>query len=178
MNYSSQAGVPNYFESLKKFKYKRIPVYDAPTSDLLMHADEIVNFIASGMIHGSVLVHCQRGVSRSSVCVAFYLLRRTEMCLKEVMILMSSKRPQVKPIDTFLDQLKLYEERCVKGQDKKHNKGERKRRAELSEGRQKKTKTIGPSMPQQATSLIPLSPTKSSGNDNNISVIGPALPPS
>lgn len=69
------AGVPNYFESNKAVKYKRISVYDASTSDLLSHADEIVNFISSGLHHGSVLVHCQRGVSRSATAVIFFLIR-------------------------------------------------------------------------------------------------------
>ena len=72
------AGVPNYFENNKSgmaIKYKRIPLYDASTSDLLSRAEEIVKFISSGLHHGSVLVHCQRGVSRSVTAVMFYLIR-------------------------------------------------------------------------------------------------------
>lgn len=71
------AGVPNYFEHNKTsaIKYKRISVYDASTSDLLSYAQEVVNFISSGLHHGSVLVHCQRGVSRSATAVIFYLIR-------------------------------------------------------------------------------------------------------
>ena len=73
------AGVPNYFEHNKgggmSIKYKRISVYDASTSDLLSYAEEVVNFISSGLHHGNVLVHCQRGVSRSATAVMFYLIR-------------------------------------------------------------------------------------------------------
>ena len=74
------AGVPNFFEGKvgsggSKIQYKRIPVYDASTSDLLSHADEIVNFINNGLHHGSVLVHCQRGVSRSATAVMMFLMR-------------------------------------------------------------------------------------------------------
>jgi hypothetical protein len=71
-----QAGVPNYFAG--QFVYYRIPVYDAPTSasELLDQADEICRFIAVGLVRGgSVLVHCQRGVSRSVTAVLFYLMR-------------------------------------------------------------------------------------------------------
>jgi protein-tyrosine phosphatase len=72
-----QAGVPNYFESSGAFVYKRIPVLDASTSvsDFVEKADEIVKFIATGLCHGSVLVHCQRGVSRSTTAVLLYLMR-------------------------------------------------------------------------------------------------------
>lgn len=74
------AGVPNYFEGKTgpgghKILYKRIPVFDAATSDMLSHADEIVNFISNGLHHGSVLVHCQRGVSRSASAVIMFLIR-------------------------------------------------------------------------------------------------------
>jgi len=72
---SIQAGVPNYFEA--SFTYQRIAVYDASTSttELLAAADSIVAFIAKALHHGSCLVHCQRGVSRSTTAVLFYLMR-------------------------------------------------------------------------------------------------------
>ena len=71
------AGIPNYFENAvgSKIKYKRIPVYDASTSDLLSYADEMVEFISQGLHHGGVLVHCQRGVSRSATAVVMFLMR-------------------------------------------------------------------------------------------------------
>jgi protein-tyrosine phosphatase len=70
------AGVPNYFEnSCSEIKYKRISVYDSASSDLLSHADEMVEFISSGLHHGGVLVHCQKGVSRSATAVIMFLMR-------------------------------------------------------------------------------------------------------
>lgn len=73
------AGVPNFFEHSNdkghKIQYKRIPVYDASTSDLRAYAEEIVSFISNGLHHGSVLVHCQRGVSRSATAVMMFLIR-------------------------------------------------------------------------------------------------------
>mmetsp|Transcript_88343 Transcript_88343/g.247131 ORF Transcript_88343/g.247131 Transcript_88343/m.247131 type:complete len:136 (+) Transcript_88343:80-487(+) len=73
---SIQAGVPNYFEKSGKFVYRRIPVYDAATSTTTLEekAEEIVSFISSGLFHGSVLVHCRHGVSRSTTCVVMYLM--------------------------------------------------------------------------------------------------------
>lgn len=72
-----QAGVPNYFESSGRFVYHRIPVYDAAlsASDILDAADDIVSFIGKGLLRGSVLVHCERGVSRSTTAVLMYLMR-------------------------------------------------------------------------------------------------------
>lgn len=70
-----QAGVPNYFEKTPGFVYKRIPVYDAATSNLLEYADKAVAFIANGLHHASVLVHCQKGISRSATVVLFFLMR-------------------------------------------------------------------------------------------------------
>eukprot|EP00979_Chaetoceros_neogracilis_P002535 scaffold433_cov260-Chaetoceros_neogracile.AAC.62 len=71
---SIQSGVANYFEKKKVFAYKRISVYDASTTDLLSYAPQIVSFISKGLNYGSVLVHCQRGVSRSTTAVLFYLM--------------------------------------------------------------------------------------------------------
>jgi len=112
INENAQAGVPNYFESSKTFVYKRICVYDAPTSDLLSHADEAVKFIASGLCHGSVLVHCQQGVSRSTTCVAFYLMRKEGMTLNEAMKSIRETRPDAQPIPVFMEQLSEYETKC------------------------------------------------------------------
>ena len=89
---SIQAGVPNYFEKSNNgggssgnnkgggrttFVYKRIPIYDSSTSvsELESNANEIVNFISKGLYHGSVLVHCHQGISRSTTCVLLYLMR-------------------------------------------------------------------------------------------------------
>lgn len=50
-------------------------MYDTATSDLTPYADDAVRFISKGLIHGSVLVHCMHGKSRSATCVGFYLMR-------------------------------------------------------------------------------------------------------
>lgn len=73
-------GVSNYFEKTPQspFTYMRIPIYDSEMSsqDLYnVYADQIVSFISSGLYHGSVLVHCHRGISRSSTAVLFYMMR-------------------------------------------------------------------------------------------------------
>lgn len=114
---SIQAGVPNYFEKKKpaKLKYRRIPVFDLPTSasDLLSRAPSIVSFISNGLHHGSVLIHCQRGVSRSATALLFYLMNRQGMTLNSALSLCQEKRPCVQPIAAFMEKLREYEEQCI-----------------------------------------------------------------
>ena len=112
-----QAGVPNYFEKKKpiKLKYRRIPVFDLPTSagDLLSRAPSIVSFISNGLHHGSVLIHCQRGVSRSATALLFYLMSRQGMTLNSALSLCQEKRSCVQPIAAFMEKLREYEEQCI-----------------------------------------------------------------
>jgi protein-tyrosine phosphatase len=76
---SAHVGVPNYFEkSNPKFTYLRIPLFDDATSVKELqstYATKIVDFIHRGLYHGNVLVHCHHGISRSTTCVALYLMR-------------------------------------------------------------------------------------------------------
>ena len=113
-----KAGVPNYFENnpKMKIKYKRIPLLDAPTSNLLEYADAAVQFISSGLHHGSVLVHCQRGVSRSVSFVSFFLMRHKslKMSMDDAMKMIKEKRSIANPIDAFVEQIKQYEKKCNK----------------------------------------------------------------
>eukprot|EP00804_Cyclotella_cryptica_P030829 CCRYP_015066-RA/>CCRYP_015066-RA protein AED:0.22 eAED:0.64 QI:0/0/0/1/0.5/0.33/3/0/304 len=93
-------------------QYKRIPVYDASTSDMLSYAEEIVNFISNGLHHGSVLVHCQRGVSRSATAVIMFLIRKANMTYEQSLQLCQKRRRVVDPIPAFCEQLKEYEKDC------------------------------------------------------------------
>ncbi len=144
------------------FVYKRIQVYDAPASDLLSHADEAVNFISSGLCHGSVLIHCHQGISRSTTCLAFYLVRKIGLNLQDAMALIQEKRRQAQPIANFMEQLREYESKCrelgvIKASDDT-------RAIRPSETRQG-LKRIGPSMPP------------SEGNSKKAKVIGPLMRP-
>lgn len=58
----------------------------------------------------SVLVHCYYGVSRSAAIVLGYLMERENMSLDDSLKYLRIIRPQVKPNDGFLKQLKRFEE--------------------------------------------------------------------
>lgn len=168
--------------------YKRINVYDAPTSDLLIHADDVVKFISSGLCHGNVLVHCQLGVSRSTTCVAFFLLRKAGMTLKDAMAVLQEKRPEAQPIPKFMEQLNDYEVKCrLLGVISVGDKERHKRRIGPSDpstepqgpimphpdGPWKRAKMIGP---LTAPSIKPDTPSRGE-HDTSTPPIGPALPP-
>jgi len=106
------AGVPNYFENNSNITYKRISVYDASTTDLLQHADAIVSFISNALHHGSVLVHCQRGASRSATGVIMFLMKKSNMTLNQALSLCKRRRVEVCPIPAFIEQLEAYEKEC------------------------------------------------------------------
>lgn len=167
-----QAGVANYFESSGRFKYKRIPVYDASTSDLLSHSNAIVSYIATALIHGSILVHCQHGVSRSPTCVAFYLMSRQGMTLQEVMTLLKTKRPAIDPIPAFQKQLQDYERFCVESGSIVIRTAKRKH--DVDGGASKKRKMVGASIgPDFQTTAA----TGSCDVPHRQIAIGPSRPP-
>mmetsp|Transcript_24338 Transcript_24338/g.28021 ORF Transcript_24338/g.28021 Transcript_24338/m.28021 type:complete len:367 (-) Transcript_24338:254-1354(-) len=65
-----------------------------------------------GLCYGSVLVHCQRGISRSATCVLFYLMRKAGMTLEEALKVCQRRRPQICPNPAFMEQLSRYETQC------------------------------------------------------------------
>ncbi|UZJ51242.1 hypothetical protein CBS101457_000562 [Exobasidium rhododendri] len=58
---------------------------------------------------GTVLVHCQAGVSRSVAIVAAYLMRTRLMSLSDAIALIQSRRCQADPNPGFRHQLELFE---------------------------------------------------------------------
>lgn len=50
-------------------------IQDNPYSNLACILDEIVTNIIEGLKHGSVLIHCHAGISRSASCVLYFLLQ-------------------------------------------------------------------------------------------------------
>jgi len=74
-----------------------------------------VRFISNGLHHGSVLVHCQRGVSRSATSVIMFLMRKANMTMNQSLKLCQRRRPIVDPNSAFMNQLRIFEGECREG---------------------------------------------------------------
>ena len=191
-----EAGVPNYFEKKQGnntnnsvsnnllFRYKRIPIYDAPTSVAELgskHQDEIVKFIAKGLCHGNTLVHCSRGVSRSTTCVVLYLMAKKHYRYEAALEMIRRRRPQACPIPAFDEWLRqrdvhyhsLQERQEQQQLSQQHDAGnnENKKRKRTAAG----AAAIGPCPPPRQPPQ-PIGPAAPPGMV--ATAIGPTLPPS
>ncbi|CAB1111234.1 unnamed protein product [Ectocarpus sp. CCAP 1310/34] len=102
-------GVPNFFEKDRAMTYKRVAVFDNRGEDLLQHLESCISFIEQGSFYGKVLVHCNKGVSRSSTVVAAYLMRTRGLSKTTALTYLRSRRSIVNPHEGFLAQLDTFE---------------------------------------------------------------------
>ena len=101
------AGCPSFFE--RELRYLRVPIYDSPAEDAAQHFDEVLDFIASRLHHGGVLVHCNRGVSRSVTFVVAHLMKTRGQDPASALELVREVRPQAEPNKAFLKQLDVLQ---------------------------------------------------------------------
>lgn len=91
------AGVMNYFEKEREITYKRCEIFDSTTENIMEHMEGATAFIetvsrrisvapgrktptrpsrrSQAKYHGNILVHCNKGVSRSVSVVVGYLMK-------------------------------------------------------------------------------------------------------
>ena len=105
---------PNYFQN-DGIEYCNVAVNDECGSNLLLYMEGASQFIERHVaIGGSVLVHCQMGISRSSSIVIAYLIRFHQMTLDEAYEYVSRRRPMICPNPGFWHQLGVFERRCTR----------------------------------------------------------------
>jgi len=92
------------------FKYSQVNVHDNSAADILRYLEGASLFLHSMLQKGSVLVHCDYGVSRSATVVIAYLMRYHGMTRDEAYVLIKTRRPKVIPNQGFWDQLATYEQ--------------------------------------------------------------------
>lgn len=144
-------------------------MYDTATSDLLSQADAIVGFISSGLHHGSVLVHCKEGISRSTTCVIFFLMRKLGMTYADAFELCKRKRPVAQPIPSFIAQCRKYEQKCLDLGVIRSSNSSKKRKMGPSIG-----PAIGPSIRPESPAAAP---QKRIAENRSGAAIGPAAEP-
>ncbi|NP_001280086.1 dual specificity protein phosphatase 14 isoform X1 [Callorhinchus milii] len=93
-----------------EIEYVKVPVADLPHAPIALYFDSIADKIHNiNKKHGSALVHCVAGVSRSaSLCIA-YLMKFHKVSLLEAHNWVKSRRPIIRPNVGFWRQLIEYE---------------------------------------------------------------------
>jgi len=94
----------------KQFDYLYVPAKDHFRFKLDDYFDEIADYIHKALItdKGNVLVHCQKGVSRSTASVIAYLIKYHDMELSDARSFVKSKRSIIFPNPGFMQQLNKY----------------------------------------------------------------------
>ena len=100
--------VDNFFQS--QFNYMKIAVSDEASSELLQYWNECFRFIcAARTANGAVLVHCKKGISRSSSTVIAFAMKEYGWDLDTALEYVKEKRNCITPNQGFMRQLKTYQ---------------------------------------------------------------------
>lgn len=89
-------------------QYYKFVISDSPLVNIIPIAEQVYNIITSS--HGLVWVNCHQGVSRSSSCVLYYIMKRFHMNYDKALAYVQKHRPIVQPNDGFRNQLIILEE--------------------------------------------------------------------
>jgi protein-tyrosine phosphatase len=108
INVTPDTEIRNFFPDL--LAYHRIPVVDVETEDLHRYLADAVRRLSASKEQGhKVLIHCQRGVSRSPTVVVAFLMYDQGLSLQQALQQAKERRSIVKPNKGFLRQLEELE---------------------------------------------------------------------
>jgi len=97
-------------EFREDFQYYRIPMWDDFRKDIKKHFKDAFSFIDRALKdNGTVFIHCQAGISRSSTFVIGYLMHVGFGNLCKSYDYVKSLRPQICPNVGFMTSLTEYE---------------------------------------------------------------------
>ena len=91
-------------------KYCHLKLRDNPRFQIINYLDRATAFIKQAQNdNGTILVHCQLGISRSTTCVIAYFIKYLGYTAMSALNYIKTRRSQVMPNFGFLNQLKTYE---------------------------------------------------------------------
>ncbi|CAH0718769.1 unnamed protein product, partial [Brenthis ino] len=95
-------------------EHKYLPLLDLPEIDIKLALFECLPFVRSGVENKqNVLVHCNAGVSRTSMVAIAYLMQYEGMCFEEAYNLVKTKRPAIQPNAGFKKQLQCMKPHAI-----------------------------------------------------------------
>eukprot|EP00437_Effrenium_voratum_P015206 CAMPEP_0181454602 /NCGR_PEP_ID=MMETSP1110-20121109/30324_1 /TAXON_ID=174948 /ORGANISM="Symbiodinium sp., Strain CCMP421" /LENGTH=333 /DNA_ID=CAMNT_0023578955 /DNA_START=24 /DNA_END=1022 /DNA_ORIENTATION=+ len=108
----SNGGVANVYEKDPKFEYCRVSMGDNATETLQSRMEASWVFLEKARIRedGSVLIHCQQGVSRSVSMAMSYMMKYYRKSFEEALGICKDARSQACPNEGFTTQLKALDE--------------------------------------------------------------------
>lgn len=96
------------------FKYCKLDVVDMKWFDLSPYLEEALGFISTALSLGeNALVHCNKGISRSSAIIIAYLIGKCGMTYEKAFRHLSKVHPKNCPNSAFALQLKIFESKRV-----------------------------------------------------------------
>ena len=104
------------------FNYERSKLRDVEDEDIKSEFYRLLPIIHTELLNNKgMLVHCIFGKSRSASIVAAYLIKYKKMTTEEALRFIKSKRAQVSPNQSYIRQLKEFEEEISLQRDTKKN---------------------------------------------------------
>lgn len=98
----------------KDVNYKFVECLDLPDTDIKPVLADSLGFIHNAVTSKeNILVHCNAGVSRTSMIVIGYLMLYRRMEFIDAYNLVKSKRPAIQPNTGFKQQLSMYKPGCL-----------------------------------------------------------------
>eukprot|EP00747_Dinoflagellata_sp_TGD_P032543 gnl/TRDRNA2_/TRDRNA2_136062_c0_seq3.p1 gnl/TRDRNA2_/TRDRNA2_136062_c0~~gnl/TRDRNA2_/TRDRNA2_136062_c0_seq3.p1 ORF type:complete len:301 (-),score=38.41 gnl/TRDRNA2_/TRDRNA2_136062_c0_seq3:231-1133(-) len=168
----NNGGINNFHEKDPNFTYLRLAMADNATETLAAHWDAAMDFLDKVRIRedGSVLVHCQQGVSRSVSMVIAYMMKYFRWQYDDALAHIQAVRSVAGPNTGFTQQLRSLDMDLRKGKEEYQRRDVKRKRPAEGEaaglGAAKK-RSIGAAMPPGAKG--PTGPPRGP--------IGPAGPP-
>jgi len=99
------------YQTSSKITYKQLHAADNGYQNLKQYFDEAFEFIdAARNCGGSVLIHCQAGVSRSPTIAVAYLIKYFPMTMVDAYKFVKSRRSIISPNLNFMGQLLEFEQ--------------------------------------------------------------------